>query len=92
MVETVWCSAVRLTEGGLRLDREAIPVAEALKAVTIHAAYQYFEENEKGSIEPDKRADFVILDKNPLDVDPMELKKIRILETIKDGGTVFERG
>ena len=67
-------------------------MAEALKAVTIHAAYQYFEENEKGSIEPDKRADFVILDKNPLDVDPMELKKIRILETIKDGGTVFERG
>ena len=92
MLETIWCSAVRLTKGGLRLDREAIPVAEALKAVTIHAAYQYFEENEKGSIEPDKRADFVILDKNPLDVDPMELKKIRILETIKDGGTVFERG
>lgn len=91
MLETLWCSAVRLTKGGVKLDAEAIPVEEALKAVTIHAAYQYFEENEKGSIESDKRADFVILDKNPLDVDPMELRKIRVLETVKDGETVFER-
>ena len=90
MLETIWCSAVRLTKGGLKLDAQAIPAAEALKAVTINAAYQYFEENEKGSIEPGKRADFVILDRNPLETDPMELRQIKILQTIKDGETVFE--
>ena len=90
MLETIWCSAVRLTKGGLKLDAQAIPAAEALKAVTINAAYQYFEENEKGSIEPGKRADFVILDRNPLETEPMDLSQIKILQTIKDGETVFE--
>lgn len=90
MMETIWCSTNRLTKGGAKLDAEAIPVMDALRAVTINAAYQYFEENEKGSIRPGKRADFVILDKNPLTVPPMELKNIRVLQTIKDGETIYE--
>lgn len=90
MLETIWCSINRLTKGGTKLDAEAIPVRDALRAVTINAAYQYFEENEKGSIRPGKRADFVILDKNPLTVAPMELKNIRVLQTIKDGETIYE--
>lgn len=91
MLETIWCSVNRLTKSGVRLDAEAIPVMEALKAVTINAAYQYFEENEKGSITPGKRADFVILDKNPLTVPAMELKDIKVLQTIKDGEIIYER-
>lgn len=90
MLETIWCSVNRITKSGIRLDAEAIPVQEALKAVTINAAFQYFEENEKGSIRPGKRADFVILDKNPLTVPSMELKNIRVLQTIKDGQCIYE--
>lgn len=90
MLETIWCSVNRLTKQGIRLDAEAIPVAEALRAMTIHAAYQYFEENEKGSIRPGKKADFVILDKNPLTVPAMELKNIRVLQTIKDDDIIYE--
>lgn len=91
MLETVWCSVNRVTRKGAALEAEAIPVKEALKAVTINAAYQYFEENEKGSIRPGKKADFVILDKNPLTVPAMELKNIKVLQTIKDGEVIYER-
>ena len=55
---------------------------EALKAITINAAIQYSEEGSKGSLEPGKLADLVILDKNPLKVDPMAIKGIKVVETI----------
>lgn len=53
------------------------------------AAYQCFEENQKGSIEPGKQADFVILDKSPLDVPKEEIKEIKVLQTIKAGTIVY---
>jgi predicted amidohydrolase YtcJ len=68
---------------------ERISVAEALRALTIDAAYQYFEEDSKGSIEAGKLADFVILDRNPLDAPGEDLRDIRVLETIKEGETVW---
>ena len=52
-------------------------------------ARQYGEDATKGSIEPGKLADFVILDKNPLKVKPMEIKDIKIVETIKEGATIW---
>jgi len=64
-------------------------VMEALNAVTQGAAYQYFEEDEKGSITPGKRADLVILEENPLLADPAMLSEIKILETFAHGESVF---
>lgn len=66
-------------------------VVEAIYAVTQGAAYQYFEEDEKGSITVGKRADLVILEQNPLVVDPQELGDIAIVETFSRGASVFRR-
>jgi cytosine/adenosine deaminase-related metal-dependent hydrolase len=55
---------------------DGITPLEALKAITINAAYQYMEEKSKGSLENGKIADLVILDKNPLKVDPKSDQKI----------------
>ncbi|MFA9376444.1 MAG: amidohydrolase [Lachnotalea sp.] len=82
----------RTTKGGRVLGEEQIiPVEEALKAVTIYAAYQIFEENNKGSIKPGKLADFVILDQNPNLVEKSKIKDIQILETIKEGNSVYKK-
>lgn len=90
MLHSVWCAVNRLSRGNdvIGADQK-ISVYDALRAVTIEAAYEYFEEDTKGSIEVGKRADLVILDQSPLDIDPMKIKEIKVLETIKDGITVF---
>lgn len=61
----------------------------ALKAMTLWPAYQHFEEKTKGSLEVGKLADLVILDKNPLTVDPMTIKDIKVVETIKEGRSIY---
>ncbi len=92
MLHSVWCAVNRISRGGNRIGADqAVSVYEALKAVTINGAYQYFEEESKGSIVSGKRADLVILDRSPLEVDPMEIRDIRVLETIKDGETISRR-
>ena len=88
MLETVWCAVNRVTRSGRRFA-ENIDVWNALKAVTIHAAYQYHEEAQKGSIAAGKRADFVLLDRNPLAVKPEDLQSIRVLQTIKGGERIY---
>ena len=81
----------RKTESGRVLgEHQRISVMEAIKAVTINGAYQYFEEDIKGSIEVGKLADFVIVDKNPLSILEEELETIKVLETIKEGITIFK--
>ena len=62
---------------------------DALKAMTIWPAYQHFEEASKGSLEVGKLADMVILDQNPLLVDPANIKGIKVLETIKEDVSVY---
>lgn len=89
MLETVWCAANRLTKKGVLLDAEAIPVKEALKAVTANAAYQYFEEKEKGSITPGKLADLVVLSENPLEISKEKIRDIRVLATFKEGNCIY---
>lgn len=82
----------RRTRSGRVLGEEyCISAWEALKAVTIRAAYQLFEEKDKGSIEAGKRADFAILDENPLAVAKEKIKDIQVVETIKDGCTIYRK-
>lgn len=64
---------------------------EALRASTIEAAYQYKEEDAKGSLTVGKLADMVVLDENPLKVDPDTIKDINVVETIKEGEMVFKK-
>ena len=83
MLETIWCAVKRQTKSGKILgENERISVYDALKGVTINAAYSYFEETKKGSIEEGKKAQLVVLDKNPLEVPVDEIPNIEIIETI----------
>lgn len=91
MMKTIWCAVNRLTKSGHTLgENQKVDVYTALKAVTINAAWQYFEDDKKGSITPGKLADLVILDKNPLKTEALELDKIKILETLKEGRTIYK--
>lgn len=92
MLHSVWCAVNRITRGQAVIGpQQRISVYEALKAVTINGAYSYFEEHEKGSIHPGKLADLVVLDRNPMAVDPMEIRDIEVLATIKEGKLVYSR-
>ncbi|GGH75559.1 hydrolase [Phaeocystidibacter marisrubri] len=80
----------RVTRSGFVLgpDQRVTPY-QGLKTLTDWAAFQYFEENSKGTLTVGKLADFVILDKNPLKIDLLEIHNIQIVESIKEGNTVY---
>jgi len=82
----MWCAVNRVTSSGRVAGADQkIGVVDALKGVTINAAYSLKLENEIGSIEPGKRANLTILDANPLTVDPMKIKDVKVLGTIMEG-------
>jgi predicted amidohydrolase YtcJ len=88
----LWSSVNRISRNGVIVgEGERISAYEGLKALTINGAYEYFEENNKGSLKSGKIADLVILDKNPLKVQANYIKDIRVLETIKDGKSIFKK-
>ena len=90
LFESVWCAAKRVTKGGAQLDEgQKISVFEGLKAITVNGAYQYGEEARKGTLEPGKLADLCIVEKNPLAIELDEVRDLRVLETIKEGETVW---
>lgn len=66
-------------------NRTPMTIAEALRAVTIDAAWQLRMDDKVGSIEEGKLADFVILEQSPFDVDPETIKDIKVLATMMDG-------
>jgi predicted amidohydrolase YtcJ len=85
----VWAAVNRRSRTGVTIGAEQrIAVMQALRAVTIDAAYQHFEEADKGSLESGKLADLVILDRSPL-ADPGHIDRLRVLETIVGGRSVY---
>ena len=88
---TVWSAVNRVSRSGVVIGpQQRISAYEALQAITINGAHQYFEENSKGSLEVGKRADLVMLDRNPLKVDAADIKDIEVLLTVKDGETIYK--
>ncbi|MEI8005902.1 MAG: amidohydrolase [Bacteroidota bacterium] len=88
---TIWTAVNRVSRTGVVIgpDQRISPY-EALKAITISSAAEIGEQKTKGSIEPGKLADFAILSDNPLTVEPMQIKGIRVVETIKEGKSVYK--
>ena len=80
----------RTRSGDILGPDQRVDVMTALKAMTIWPAWQHFEENEKGSIEPGKIADFVVLSANPAAVDPETLADLEVLVTIKEDAVIYE--
>jgi hypothetical protein len=91
VLPAIWQAATRISQNGNIFDEQKIDVYNALKAVTINAAYQFHEEKIKGSLEIGKIADFVILDKNPLKCPLMDIKDIVVMATIKGGKMLYKR-
>ena len=91
MMFLAWTAVNRQSRSGQTLgpDERVSPYI-AFKAMTDYAAYQYFEEKTKGTLEAGKLADLVILDANPLKVEPMAIKDIKVLETLKAGKTIYK--
>ena len=76
-------------EGRVWGGNQRVTVDEALRIGTIHGAYASFEEQSKGSITVGKLADFVMLEKDPHDVAPDDIKNIKVVRTVVGGRTVF---
>lgn len=90
LLTAVYAAVNRRTRSGVILGAgQRIAPYEALKAITINAAWQWGEESEKGTLEAGKKADLIILDKNPLKADPLTIKDIRVMETFKEGVSVY---
>ncbi len=86
----LWTAVNRISRGGREVgpDQRVTPF-EGLKAMTEWAAEQYDEQDSKGTLAAGKLADLVILDQNPLKVDPMAIRDIKVVETIKEGATIY---
>jgi hypothetical protein len=83
-------TVTRISRSGAVIGpQHRVPVATALKAMTIWPAWQHFEEATKGSIEVGKLADFVVLSDNPMTVDAGRLAGLKVMQTIKEGVAVF---
>ena len=92
LMQVVWATVNRTSRSGAVIGPdERVTPYEAMKMITLWGAEQFGEQATKGSLEPGKLADMVILSDNPLTIDPMKINKIVVLETIKGGKTVYKR-
>jgi hypothetical protein len=71
---------------------QRVDVMTALKAMTIWPAWAHFEDQRKGSIEVGKLADLVMLSEDPTAIDPETLNELTIIETIKEGTSIYQAG
>lgn len=88
----LWTCVNRIMRSGQVLGPdERVTPYQGLLSLTANGAYEYFEEKTKGTLEVGKLADLVVLDRNPLKVDPMAIKDIRVMATVKEGREVYAR-
>ncbi len=94
-LEGIYAAVTRRTLDEKNLEgwvpEQRITVEEALKAYTVAGAYSSFEEDIKGSLEPGKLADFVILDQDLRKIDPADIRKVNILATYVGGRKVYSK-
>lgn len=89
-LQAVWSQVYRTTTSGDVLGPDQrISVMDALRAVTIDAAWQVFQEDNRGSLNPGKHADFIILSGSLLD-DPLAMRNLKVERTVIGGATVYQ--
>jgi predicted amidohydrolase YtcJ len=81
----------KTSSGKVLYAGEGVTPLEAIKAYTIDGAYSSMEENIKGSIEPGKLADFIVVDKDPLTIPQDELKDVKVIMTVLGGEIVYNK-
>ncbi len=92
LMVVMWATVNRVSRAGAIIGAdERLTPYEALKTFTIWGARQHFEEYNKGSLAVGKLGDMVVLSENPLKIDPMKIKDIVVLETIKEGNSVYKK-
>jgi len=92
LMRVLWTATNRISRSGKIIGKnERLTPYEALKCITEWSAYQHFEEDNKGTLEVGKLADLVILNANPLKVKLNDIKDIVVIETIKEGVTVYKK-
>jgi predicted amidohydrolase YtcJ len=86
----IWAAVNRTTVTGKNLSsEECLTVAQALQLYTCNGAYANYVENRLGTLSPGKAADIIVLDENPLEIDPRGLKDIRVSMTFINGKEVY---
>lgn len=94
-LEGIYAAVTRQTIDGKNpegwVPDQKISVEEALKSYTVRAAFASFEEGIKGSLATGKLADFVILERDITQVDPVAIRDVKVLKTVVGGKIVYER-
>lgn len=92
MMMILWTTVNRISRTGTVMGpNERLTAYQALQCITSWGAWQHGEEAQKGTLTAGKLADMVILDQNPLKIDPMKLKDIKVMETIKAGKSIYKK-
>jgi predicted amidohydrolase YtcJ len=87
-MQLLWSTVNRISTSGQVIGaHQRVRPIEALRAMTIDAAWQIFQEDRLGSLEPGKLADMIILNGNPLTAD--DVRELRVVETIVGGVSIF---
>ena len=91
----IYAAATRRTLDGKHPDgwvpEQKITVAEAIRAYTMGSAYASFDDQIKGSIEPGKLADMVVVSEDILSIPAVEIEKVRVETTVFDGKVIYHR-
>ncbi len=88
---SIWCVVARKTRSGRSIcPEEGLDVSEAIRLYTTYSAYAGFEEASKGSLEPGKLADLIVLSEDPFEIPVDALKDVRVNTTVVGGRVVHE--